>query len=85
MICRCPQKITRLAPQLNTLYIPAPLGCRIPRFVQERPWSTAQEFLRRVRGESRPCLAEAIRLHCRFQGAFDSFIGPEVTRQDCLR
>lgn len=66
MICRCPKKIATLEPQLNTLYIPAPLGYRIPRFVRERPWSRAQEFLRRVGGESRPCLVEAIRLHCRF-------------------
>lgn len=76
---------TRLAPQLNTLYIPAPRGCRTPRCQGATLVNGPQEFLRRVRGESRPCLAEGRRLHCRFQGVFDSFIGPEMTRHDCQR
>lgn len=66
-------------------YIPAPLGCRIPGCQGATLVIGHQEFVRRVRGESRPCLAEGRRLNCRFQGVFDSFIGPEMTRQDCLR
>lgn len=62
-----------------TRYIPAPLGfCRIPRcqgvtlFNGPRVLETRSWRIQAVPGR----IADVRRLHCRFQGVFDSFIGP---------